>query len=282
MIFCAHCGQTLYGETINGKTRSYRHRKWLFKRGQKILLKCDRQFTHINSEMVEDAILVHLFSIFGDLPEIEKAAKEALPEIKERERLKSKAGRLQKERSDLKRANMNLVQAIEDGEYSETLATRLKENEIRESRIENELKEVKIRIAAIPSEEDIKQSAARNRNIYKMLLQSGKRLQKMMPDDRKKLFQVVFDGFDEKDNRLGVYIRKDNKHPERLWFYEIRGRMVNEFGRLPMPVNEMQARLGIHGDCDPEFNPLKHDSPWFPNNKLTTENSGFRVTSWAR
>ena len=150
--------------------------------------------------------------------------------------------------------------------------------DIRKSKIDNELREAENQIAAIPSEEDIKQSAAVNRNIYKMLLQSGKHLRKMTLDDRTKLFQAVFDGLDRKGNRLGVYVRKDSKHAKRVWFYEVKGQMINEFGRLPMPVDEMQLRLGIHECCDPEYDPLKHDSYWsFDDDKLPTESNCFVI-----
>jgi hypothetical protein len=232
--------------------------------------------------MVEDALLIHLFSIFGDLPKIEKAIKEALPEIEERKCLESKAERLKKERLKLKRANEYLADAIETGRSSETITTRLVKNEVRCSKIERELKEAEDQINAIPSERDIKKSAILSRDIYNMYLKSMKHLRKMSLDDRKKFFQAVFDGVDRRGNRFGVYIKKDNKHPERVWFYEVRGRMGTEFGRLPMPVDEIQARFGIHQQCDPGFNPLKHENPWFPDHyKLTTENSGFRLTCCA-
>jgi len=274
MIFCGHCGQVLSGEKMSGRTRSYRHPKWLNRRGQKIPFECDRQFSFVNAEVIEDALLVHLFSIFGDLPKLEKAAREALPEREERKRLEQIAKRLKNERLDLKRAIKNLVNAIQDGRYSENIANRLEKQEARYSKIEREMIEVQDQITAIPSEEDIKKSAILSRNIYKMYLKSMKHLRKMSLDDRRKFFQAVFDGKDKKGNRLGVYVKKDNRHPEQIWFYEVRGVMGTEFGRLPMPVDEMQARFGIHGQCDPGFNPLKHDSPWFPNdNKLTTENN---------
>jgi len=277
MIFCAHCGQALYGKKANGMTRIYVHPKWLFRRGQKIPFECDRKFGIINAKLVEDALLVHLFSIFGDLQKIEKAAREALPEIEERKRLESRAKLLKKEKLDLKRANMNLVKAIEDGKYSETIAIRLEKNEARKSKIERELKRVEDQINSIPSEEDIKKSAALSRGIYKMYMKTSKHLREMTLDDRRKLFQAVFDGVDRRGKRLGIYVKKDNRHPERVWFYEVRGRMGTEFGRLPMPVDEMHVRLGIRGECDPEFNPLKHDFFWpFDANKLPPGNKQFR------
>ena len=58
-IFCDNCGYTLFGQTNHSGKRYYRHQR----RGKK---QCDHNGGYLPADMIENAVMVHLFATFFD------------------------------------------------------------------------------------------------------------------------------------------------------------------------------------------------------------------------
>ena len=71
MLLCGHCGNALFGDRSNGKP-AYRHMGHKFLKGQRIDIDC-HHFRFVYADLLENAIVEHLFSVFGDVAMIEQS-----------------------------------------------------------------------------------------------------------------------------------------------------------------------------------------------------------------
>jgi len=101
MIFCSECGFALSGQVNRWEKRYYRHPK----------SEC-KAFNSIPAEIVEDAVLFDLFSFFGDKAKMQKAAKDAIPNLKQLQEMKAKIANHQKMLHGIKKERSNLIGAM--------------------------------------------------------------------------------------------------------------------------------------------------------------------------
>jgi DNA invertase Pin-like site-specific DNA recombinase len=229
MILCGHCGKALFGEMINGKVKNYRHRTETTRKGQKIRLECN-QFQYIQADLIEEPIMAHIFTMFGDKARIERAIKDAIPNLDKIEELKLQLKQFKKEKVNSERKIEPLIDAIEDGIGDvESIKKRIIEHENRIKLLNHEIAIIKSRLEKIPSEELITLKADLLKKMIKGYYgHSLAHYKKMTFDDKRKLLQSIFSGVDAQGNRCGIYIKKDQKG----WIYEIKGNFISEIGRL--------------------------------------------------
>jgi len=76
MIFCADCGYAMFGQTNRHGKRYYRHARHRKK-------ECRSSGLYVPAHDIETAILVNLFSMYGDSAALERAIKKAIPDMSE-------------------------------------------------------------------------------------------------------------------------------------------------------------------------------------------------------
>jgi hypothetical protein len=89
MVFFGHCGYTMFGQTNHNDNRYYRHARHRKK-------ECDIGFW-VRADDLEDAIMTHLFSMYGDIENMEKAMLRAIPDNLKIEKLRKQKQAFEKQ-----------------------------------------------------------------------------------------------------------------------------------------------------------------------------------------
>jgi len=233
MLLCGHCGKALFGEMMNYKTRHYRHRTHVHRKGQKIKLDCNH-YKFVPADRIEEPIMKRIFEIFGDTVKIEQAIKEAMPNLDEIKSLNLQLKQLEKEKTDSKKKIERLIDSIEEGMGDvKSIKERITKHEKRIKTLGHEIAITKSRIEKIPPENIIKSKAHLLKRMIKgYYSHSLEHYKKMSFDDRRRLLQAVFSGTDPEGNRCGIYLTKDSKNKEKPWAYQIKGSFLSDRGRL--------------------------------------------------
>jgi len=240
MILCGHCGNALFGQTSKGK-QYYRHANCA-------------HFTNIPAAFVEDAVMVHLFSFFGNRAAMEKAIQAAIPDFGEIDKLETNKGEMDQEIKQIKTDRDRLLDlalkgVIEDSDLKEKM-TRLRE---RESLLKDQIAGIKQKLCNIPSAETVGQKADLLKSHIESIYSSGLEFAEMDFDEKRKLLQLAFTGQDPDETRPGVYITKDG---ENDWSFEIKGVIPGTTIRDFLPLEAWRANeiLGIE---DENYNPFE-------------------------
>ena len=237
MIFCGHCGYTLFGQVNHNGKRYYRHA-----RDRKT--SCDR-FNSIPADLIDDAVLAHIFKMLGNKAAMEQAIQDAIPNKEEVEKLWDRKGLLEKKLSEKEKERDRVVSAIKKGIITDDEAKKVME-ELREEEelLKSELSAIDEKLNSVPDKEVVSRKAALMKRVIQSYYGSPQRLLEMSFEEKRKLLQAVFDGKTPEGKRYGVYIRKrDNeKHP---WEFEIIGNFVKIEDFLPMSEDEKAAILGV-------------------------------------
>jgi site-specific DNA recombinase len=242
-VFCAHCGATLSAQK-KGRFKYYRHRYGSNCKG----------FISIRAEILENAVMVHLFNTFGDVKALEKAAKMAIPNMEEVKGLKAELAANEKELSKIKKAKNRLIAAIEEYGIDPDINEKMKTHRERQELLKAENRTLQFRIEEIPSEETITMKTKLLHSVLESSLKGIDHLAEMSFDDKRALIQTVFGGKDSEGNRFGIYLEKREDATKYDWMFTIKGNLINEIENLPMSKEAMRDLLDIP---DPEFDPLK-------------------------
>ena len=256
MTFCAKCGNAMFGQTNHGNRRYYRH-----PRGRKDA--CNPGLW-VPAKQLEDAVMVNLFAMFGDIERLEKAVINATPDASRLDMLQSRLAAIGGEMAKVTKKKGHVVDAIADAVISK-IDARAKMDKLREREVQ--LNEEKIRIeselAALPDyRKRLSQMAQAVKKHCLSLAYRPESLGKMDYSAKRKVAQAAFAGKDNQGRRLGVYVWKEND----LWHYDIRGIIPLESfevmprnpirqGTLPMTKELAQQILGVETDYS-DFNPL--------------------------
>lgn len=92
MIFCSHCGYTMFGQTNHSTVSYYRHA-----RNRKNA--CGHPGFWVRADDVETAVFMHLFSAFGNIPELERAIEKATPNKERVDQLREPTAASRKEKT---------------------------------------------------------------------------------------------------------------------------------------------------------------------------------------
>lgn len=262
VVFCAECGNAMFGQTNHGNRRYYRHA-----RGR--INKCNPQLW-IPALDLENAIIINLFAMFGDVVRLEKAVEQATPDAKKMDELSSRLVDIGKTIADIKRQKNNVITAISEGIIENDEArSKMEKLRERETALTEEKNRIDYELSTLPDYR--KQLSNFTRAIKKLgylsIAYHPETLGKLTFEDKRKIVQAAFNGKNPTTGeRLGVYVSK----VEDTWHYDIRGIIPKENfefssrepllqGRLPMTKWQAQFILGVDTDhCD--FNPLESDN----------------------
>ena len=218
MIFCETCGCPLYGHENQNKGLYYRHAR---DRDRHSGEKGCKAFNYIPCKIIEDAVFDEIFRMLGDLPRIEQAAKDAVPDLAELEVLKQGIEQAEKELVKIKKSKDNLIMQIEEGNISgEDVKARMGKLKEQEAFLKGQIDISAMKCAMIPTQQDLKRKSGLLLALMRNILKSQAHLDEMSFDDKRKLLQTAFNGKTIDDKRLGVYIGKSENGN---WLYAIKG-----------------------------------------------------------
>jgi hypothetical protein len=242
MIMCKNCGLALFGEFMNGKTRHYRHRATMGRKGHRIPVECDN-FRYVPCDLIEEEIMAHIFELFGDQVKVEQALKDAIPNLDELKELKLQIKQCKREKQVLEKKIERLLDSIERGEKGGILTNkRLKKYEDQYEAFEEEISSIESKISKIPTEKDIrKHSSFIRKMIKRYYLHDEDHYSRMTFDDRRKLLGHLFSGTDKDGRRCGIYIKRCKDG----WEYEICGALISDIDKIPDKKNVQDVKTKI-------------------------------------
>jgi len=222
MIFCEECGMALFGQANKHGRLYYRHSRTDH---------CKKPNVYLPAPLIEVNVFSDIIEMFGDKPAIERAAKAAIPDIKESEELRLTISQAEKTLAKIRRAKDNLLSQVEQGNLTgDDLKNRMVKLKESESRLLFELDLSKTKLQSIPTKEDISRRSQLLLRVKESILSSHNHLDKMTWIDKRNLLQAVFDG-----KRLGIYIGK-NKRGDMIYTIKgIMGKTLTDFVRHMEP-----------------------------------------------
>jgi hypothetical protein len=116
MVLCDECGYAAFGTTRTGrKIQYYRHHKKRFDN------KCYcENWSHIPAEGLENAVMVHLFKMYGDVSSMEKSMLRAIPDVSKINNLREQKKTLEGQLKKTERERLRLIKSIAKGIISDT------------------------------------------------------------------------------------------------------------------------------------------------------------------
>ena len=218
LIFCGHCGYVMFGQVNHLGKRYYRH-----PRGRKN--SCN-EFIYIPAEIVEDSVLFNLFSFFGDREKMEKAAKDAIPNLDEIKRMETLIVDDQKELASIKIKKANLIKNME-AEIDPDLKIQYKKRKEQEGLLKEEIADLSARIGEFPSEKEISLKSQLIQRQMESYYKGADHLREMTMADKKSFFHSVFGGKDKDGNRYGVRVTQyEKKDGKKDWEFKLSGNLI--------------------------------------------------------
>jgi uncharacterized small protein (DUF1192 family) len=238
MVFCTDCGYAMFGQTNHGNRRYYRH-------ARERVTPCNPSLW-IRADELEQAVLVHLFSMFGDVAAMEKAVSRAIPDHSKLGAMREQKETLGDKLAGVGREKQNLIRAIAKGTLSDDEAeTALQEVREREALLKSEIEKLSAQLENLPTEKQIRRRARLVQKVIESVYSSGHRLPEMSYEEKRELVKRAFAGKDAEGNRLGVYVHRTDD-PERPWAFTIRGILEEpRQGLLPIQPIEVEELLGV-------------------------------------
>ena len=261
MVFCEECGYAMFGQTNHGNRRYYRHARHRVK-------ECQSQLW-VPAENLEKAVMVQLFEMFGDVKQIEKAARAAVPAKDKLEELEREKDSVEKLLKNIEHKQSRLIDAIADGTISNReVKPKMDALREREGLLVSKLALIKAELNNAPTQERLRYTAqqyaqrlAARYAIRADIATSFISFWKMHYESKRGLVQHAFSGKDAKGQRLGVYVKKDASGELT---YSIKGILSESSGTLPMTKEEAQERLRIvnidYCDDNPLDVPIEEES----------------------
>ena len=220
MIFCERCGYALTGEPSNFGELCYRHQR---KRGCKKTFFCS-----ISADIIENAVMDDIFRMLGDKPAIEAAAKAAIPDLQEIEKLKKIIEQEEKQLHSIGIAKKRLIDEVSKGNITgDDIKDKMIKLKDQEEKLQSEITLHKAKRDTVP---DFKIASRKTNLLLRLrqdILRSHKHLDEMTFAEKRKLVQVAFAGTDVDGKRYGVYIDRNKKGD---WIYTINGIFENYGG----------------------------------------------------
>ena len=251
-IYCAECGLAMFGQASSKGRLYYRHSR----NGNR---NCPQKTWSVPGSMIEQAIILQIYSLFGDKEKLEKAIVKAAPDTSMRPQLMKENKEMRATLGAVKTKQDNLLDAVAEGVFvADVIKTKmhvlLEKEKVLKAQIAKNMKVLE----EIPSEKDIKKKTAFAHNVLRYArskhLRSVEHLSTLTWEEQRKLVELVFSGVYEDGKRDGVYVKKEDK----TWHYELRGSFsTNMNGALPMTRNEIIDLLNLDADhCDDQLDLL--------------------------
>jgi site-specific DNA recombinase len=251
-VFCGHCGYAMFGQTNHSTRRYYRHQRF---RKRECDVGC-----WVRADDLEDAVMVHLFSMYGDIENMEKAMLRAIPNSSKVAELRKQKQILEGQLEKAEKERQRLIKSIAKGIISDAEATKVIQGiRDREMLLTEEIEKIRPQIEKVPTEKQIKMKAELIKRTLEGIYARPGRMSKMSFEDKRKIVQTACGGKDAKGNRYGVYVKKPDKIGEPIT-YEIRGVLADIQGQLPMSLKDIQNILGLEEEYVGHYNPLNGKS----------------------
>jgi DNA invertase Pin-like site-specific DNA recombinase len=256
MIFCETCGYALFGHEGQAGRLYYRHSR---DRDRHTQGKGCETFKYIPADVIENAVIEDIFRMMGDLPRIEQAAKDAIPNLAEIEELKIAIEQAEKELQNIQKAKNRIIDQVAEGHLSGPIVKERMDKLITvENQLTTDLDKFKLQVETMPSPEVIKRKSGLFLSLMRNILKGQKHLEEMSFDDKRKLLQYAFNGKDSEGRRLGVYIGK----VEEAFAYNIKGIFYDPKGNARVidhvDLTAKSLIKGMEGDTHGQEHPHPH------------------------
>ncbi len=251
LVFCAHCGKTMSGQTNHNGHRYYRH---------PARTKCVRSGVKawVNADSLEAVVMRHLFDCFGNAKAVQRAIEEATPNKAKVNTLLEIRQRLEGTLAKFRAARGRIVQAVGNGTLTEEeVEDELAKLRRKEVKLQTDLYQIGEQLGNLPTPEAIK---AISKQVSRKFVQfTDARLiarmshlndafDEMTWDERRGLAEMVFSGKTAAGKRMGVYIEWTEGQEARRrkrWRYTLSGHLIHDSGQLPMSKVRMEAVFSV-------------------------------------
>ncbi|OQA02412.1 MAG: hypothetical protein BWY69_01130 [Planctomycetes bacterium ADurb.Bin401] len=244
MIFCKHCGYTMFGQTNKNEHRYYRHAHSKRKR------KCKIHKTWINADEIENIVTRFLFECFGNPKAVQTAIERATPNLEKIKEAQKRITILEDELSKIKLGRDKILRFISSGTITENNA----ENELarlnqKESKTIADIQQLNDNISNYPTPSKIAEMAKKVPSKMRKHLLTGqvskwvaanKPYEKMTHEEKTSLLKLVFSGKMSDGKRMGVYIEWN----ENGWKFDIHGHLIDEEGLIPEKERFIDSERG--------------------------------------
>jgi len=268
IIFCEDCGLALigrphprYGYLI------YQHQKAREITGKRKTLRIPSaepskeicpNYTRWDTKAadIDEAVMSHLFNMYGNADAIEKAIADATPDLEKMESLRKQKVQFENELKKVLQQKDRLIDLIADGQIPKH-DVKIKFDEIkqREVLLVAEIENISHQTNNTMSKEEINITAKSLALLMKKWAVKGyykthDAYKKMTFEEKRRLLEKIFNGHDPEGRKLGVYLKKDG--PGRS--YIIRGIFSSTItGYLPMKESqrdELQRKFNPENNLD--------------------------------
>ncbi|MGI9570075.1 MAG: recombinase family protein [Desulfobulbia bacterium] len=254
LVFCSECGYSWSGQASKTR-RYYRH--------SRNNSECKQIKKAIPADILEEAVLFQIYSLFGDKEKLEQAILDATPDAKLRPNLEKQIKLLKNKLTGIKQKKRNLLNAVADGRVvDEDITEMMADFREQEQNLKNHISTNHKLIKRIPSAKELKKRSTFAQNVLRVIkerkLKSAEHLSEMSWEDKRRLIQIVLAGIDEDGGKNGVFVHRKNDK----WHYEIRGSIsgningiapLNKFeimDLLQIEPEEYDSQLDLLSKCD--------------------------------
>jgi DNA invertase Pin-like site-specific DNA recombinase len=247
VVFCAHCGRTMTGQTNQNGKRYYRHPAWQPRNG-KAFPECAAKGMKawVNADELEDAVFWQLCDTFGNPAAVQKAIEDGTPNAEQVTEHRAQAGRLRGELAKVAEGQDKILRLVGKGVVTEEEAEgQLSELRERKQRLTAELDSVAAVLSNLPTPGMVKAFGVTVAGKFRQYLDARKLAKRQcantLPEratweEKRGLMELVFSGEQTDGNRLGVYIEwveGQEARRRKSWSYHVRGRLIDVAGTVP-------------------------------------------------
>jgi len=220
MVFCETCGYAMFGQTNHGDRRYYRHAH------TKRKTPCGVDKGWARADVLEDAVLRHLFEAFGNPRAVEQAFERAMPDLDAARQVQERVADLEDKIVKERKGRQGVLGLLERGVVTEQEAEdRLNQAMERINALEGERERLRAKAGVCPSVEEVRNTAklvarkfrpagtaSRNRvptafvRAHAQANIANTHLAKMTAAEKRDLLQRVFAGGQLDGRRAGVYL----------------------------------------------------------------------------
>jgi len=248
MIFCKKCGKAFTGQTNHNGKRYYRPRKQ-----DKVACRCDKW---VPADKIEQAVLLYVFNMFGDVEKIQKAIERAAPDLEKINKMREEIADLRQKKDAIIKERDRLLQLYAKGITTEAeVEKNIEDIRSRLKAIDDQIEQIEPQIENQPDEATIQKKAKLAHMAHGIMLdrlKSPEALKNMPYEHKRKLMEYAFAGKDVDGRRLGVYLELTGSK-KRPFRYEIRAILDPIIEAcLPMLKSEIAELLWLDEYHDPE------------------------------
>ena len=206
MIFCDECGYTFSGQYYpysdkDGGWTIYRH-------SHHSKDKCNSTKS-VQAIDIEQAVLTHLFDLFGNVSKMKQAIERAIPDTAKIKKLNSRKGVLEKKLLTLDRSRSRILNMVDSDDFNPDLfsdkLTQIKEDE---KLVQDELNTITPQLQDIPSEKVIDRTIKLRKRMIERIYKNITSLQKMSYKNKRELVEYAFQGETQNGKRAARRFRQ--------------------------------------------------------------------------